>query len=484
MKELRHTQAYSPPGRLDWPTDVERLSNGNTLITDAGYWSGQGSEIIEVDHLGNIVWRYDTGLRFAHSAKLMPNGNILITDTSNNRIIEVDRNGQLIFSSDEWSGGSGILSDGSKLSYPNDAHFMPSGSFVITDRNNNRVVEADRKGKIIKQFKNLKHPHNGEFLPNGNLIFANSDANLVQEVDLTGKIVWSYGDSPLESLNWPRDADRLSNGNTLITDSKNHRVIEVTPENEIVWTYQMDRQGHLYEADRLPNGNTLIAVQQRFQVIEVDPAGNIVWSFKNYYRPEPLYSELKNPDFEQEAFPGANFPACWYPCDLVSEGGANFVWDSQTSHSGNHSIGVEYTNPGAVWWQQIVQVKPEKNYRISGYVKTEALDGFSQIQLSFLDEEGCSLHSIRQLPGGKQFQGTNDWTKDVFECRSHQEATALEIRLMVVGKGKVWFDEFALEAIAGQDIKKDAETKDKVEAEKESSDDRIKKRLEQLGYLG
>jgi hypothetical protein len=484
MNELRNTQAYSPPGRLDWPTDVERLSNGNTLITDAGYWSGQGSEIIEVDLLGSIVWRYDTGLRFAHSAKLMPNGNILITDTSNNRIIEVNRNGQLIFSSDEWAGGSGSLSDGSKLSYPNDAHFTPSGSFVITDRNNNRVVEADRKGKIIKQFKNLKHPHNGEFLSNGNLLFANSDANLVQEVDLTGKIVWSYGDSPLESLNWPRDADRLSNGNTLITDSKNHRVIEVTSENEIVWAYQMDKHGHLYEADRLSNGNTLISVQQRYKVIEVDPAGNIVWSFKNFYRPESFFSELKNPDFEQEAFPGAKFPAGWYPCDLVSEGGAHFIWDSQTRHSGNHSIGVEYTNPGAVWWQQIVQVKPEQNYRISGYIKTEALDGFSQIQLSFLDEEGCSLHAIRQLPGGKQFQGTNNWTKDVFECRSHQEATAVEIRLMVVGKGKVWFDEFALEAIVGQEIMKDADSKDNGEDEKESSDDRIKKRLEQLGYLG
>jgi outer membrane protein assembly factor BamB len=484
MNELRNTQAYSPPGRLDWPTDVERLPNGNTLITDAGYWSGQGSEIIEVDHLGNIVWRYDTGLRFAHSAKLMPNGNILITDTSNNRIIEINRYGQLIFSSDEWSGGSGNLSDGSRLSYPNDAHFMSSGNFVITDRNNNRVVEADRKGKIIKQFKNLKHPHNGEFLSNGNLLFANSDANLVQEVDLTGKIVWSYGNSPLESLNWPRDADRLSNGNTLITDSKNHRVIEVTPENEIVWTYQMDKHGHLYEADRLSNGNTLISVQQRFKVIEVDPAGNIVWSFKNYYRPEPLFSELKNPDFEQEAFPGANSPADWYPCDLVSEGGANFIWDSQIRHSGNHSIGIEYTNPGAVWWQQIVQVKPEQNYRISGYIKTEALDGFSQIQLSFLDEEGCSLHAIRQLPGGKQFQGTNDWTKDVFECRSHQEAKALEIRLMVVGKGKVWFDKFTLEVIAGQEIMKDAVSKDRDEEKKESSDDRIRKRLEQLGYLG
>jgi hypothetical protein len=54
MKELRNTQAYSPPGRLDWPCDVERLPTGNTLITDAGYWSGQGSEILEVSVLCQI----------------------------------------------------------------------------------------------------------------------------------------------------------------------------------------------------------------------------------------------------------------------------------------------------------------------------------------------------------------------------------------------------------------------------------------------
>lgn len=484
MKELRNTQAYSPPGRLDWPTGVERLPNGHTLITDAGYWSGQGSEILEVDLLGNIVWRYEGEVRFAHTAKLLSNGNILIADTSNNRIIEVNRNGQLIFSSEDWSGGSGILSDGSKLSYPNNIHITPSGCFVITDRNNNRVVEADRDGKIIKQFKNLKHPHNGEILPNGNLLFANSDANLVQEIDSSGRVVWSYGDSPSESLYWPRDANRLSNGNTLITDSKNHRVIEVTPENEIVWTYQMAKHGHLYEAHRLPNGNTLISVQQRFQVIEVDPAGNIAWSFRNFCRPEPIPGELRNPDFEQEAFSGANFPADWYTCDLVSEGGANFVWDSQTSHSGDRCIGVEYSNPGAVWWQQIVQVNPDNDYRISGYIKTDELDGFCQIQLSFLDEEGCSLHTIRELPGGKQFQGTNDWVKDIFVCRSHPKATAVEIRLMVAGKGKVWFDDLYLEKIASEEIKKDVEIEEKSDVKEGAEEEKIKKRMEQLGYLG
>ena len=156
-----------------------------------------------------------------------------------------------------------------------------------------------------------------------------------------------------------------------------------------------------------PTGNTLIAVQQRYTVIEVDPAGNIVWSFRNFYRPEPVYSEIKNPDFEQEAFPGAGIPAYWYPCDMVSEGGANFIWDSQTSHSGEHSIGVDYINPGAVWWQQIVQVKPETNYRISAHIKTESLDGFHPNSTFFSGRRGvfvtCNSTIARRkaIPGNK-----------------------------------------------------------------------------------
>jgi len=483
MDDLRNGQAYSPPGRLDWPADVERLPNGNTLITDAGYWSGQGSEILEVDLLGNIVWKYDKDLRFAHSAKLLPNGNILVTDTSNNRIIEINREDRIVFSSQDWDNGSGKLSDGSRLFYPNDAHFTPSGTFVITDRNNDRVIEVDRNGKILRQFGELKHPHNGEILPNGNLLFANSDANVVQEIDPTGKIVWSYGDKPSESLNWPRDADRLPNGDTLITDSKNHRVLEVNAQREIVWMYQMEKRGHLYEADRLPNGNTLISAQQRFQVFEVDWSGNIVWSFRNFYRPEPLPRTLKNPDFEIEAYPGAGCPADWYPCDLVSEGGANFDWDSQVYHSGNHSISITYTNPGAVWWQQIVQIQANKLYQISGYIKTDELDGYCQIQLSFLDEEGCSLHNIRELPGGTQFEGTNDWTPDTFEYHAPTQARAVEIRLLVTGQGKIWFDDISLIEVSdeGQEISSQEKEKSNIPKDKKEA---IKKRLAQLGYMG
>lgn len=55
---------------------------------------------------------------------------------------------------------------------------------------------------------------------------------------------------------------------------------------------------------------------------------------------------------------------------------------------------------------------------------------------------------------------------------------------MVAGKGKVWFDDFYLEEITGEEIKTEVETEEKSDSKKDTEEEKIKKRLEQLGYLG
>jgi hypothetical protein len=273
---------YSPPGMLDWPCGVERLSNGNTLITDGGYWSGKGSEILEVNPLGQIVWQFSGGLLFAHSAKELENGNILISDTGKNRVLETDRGGNVVWSSETWGGGKGKLSDGSHLSYPNDAEETTEGTILISDRNNDRLVEVDREGKIVWLYDKLKHCHGADRLRNANTMVASSDENKVYEIDPSSKIVWSYGDGSPEMLNWPRDADRLEK----------------------------------------------ISLQQRRQVIEVDHSGSIVWSFRNYIQGH-IKEHLKNPDFEEKSHLDPENPAHWTPCPLLSEAEpSKFIWDA------------------------------------------------------------------------------------------------------------------------------------------------------------
>ena len=107
--------ALQPP-TLHNPHDVDRLPNGHTLITDGGYpaggtqSSGSDSRVLEVDAAGNIIWSFANGLDFAHSAQRLPNGNVLISDTGNDRVIEANPAGDIT-----WNSDNVVLSDGSTL---------------------------------------------------------------------------------------------------------------------------------------------------------------------------------------------------------------------------------------------------------------------------------------------------------------------------------------------------------------------------------
>jgi DNA-binding beta-propeller fold protein YncE len=86
---------------VNFPTHVQRLANGNTLITDAG-----NSRILEINPQGNLVWMVglqrpmagdDKGLRNPNSAIRLSNGNTLIADTGNNRVVEVDTKSNVVW---------------------------------------------------------------------------------------------------------------------------------------------------------------------------------------------------------------------------------------------------------------------------------------------------------------------------------------------------------------------------------------------------
>ncbi len=426
----------SEPGMLDFPCDVERLPNGNTLVADAGDESGGGSEILEVDPAGQIVWRYGEGLVFAHSCKRSRNGNTLITDTTNNRVIEVDPSGRLVFSSDDCGGGTGRLSDGSHLEYPNDAHRMPNGALLITDRNNNRVVLVSRKGRVLWTYNQVRHPHNADPLPNGNILIADSDGNAIIEVDRNGRRVWEYRNDA-DPLSWPRDADRLPNGNTLITDSKNARVMELTPGGEIVWQYKVPYLANFYDADALANGNILIADQQHRQILEIDRLGNVIWQFRNLRMAPPVAEErLANGDFSERDKRG--LPQYWREYRKTSEGGGRILWLDDAGAV--PAPGVEFDRAGAYCLYQVVGVRAGRTYRLTGQVRTEIEDGAAVafLQLAWLDAWGGLVLDVTRAPTGTMFTSSADWTQERFDARAPETATAVEVRLLISGRGRAW----------------------------------------------
>ncbi len=425
------------PGNVEMPLAVERLPNGNTLIADAGDEAGFGSEIVEVDPVGNIIWNYNEGLRFAHSGRRMRNGNILITDTTNDRLLEVTQDKTIVMNSDDWGKGSGKLSDGSHLHYPNEAFELEDGTFLVTDRNNDRCIQVDSGGHVLWSFdRELHHPHNANPLPNENILVSDSDGNRVLEITRKKEIIWSYGDGSTETLWWPRSAIRLENGNTLVTDSKNHRIVEVTAERDTAWKFQTEHVDKFYITHATREGTFLIACTDgHHQVIEVDRAGNIVWLFRNYRRPAPIYARLMNGFFKGIGADG--IPDHWVLATRLSEGGGKLIWDK--NNKPRPCPGLEFERPGALFLQQDIAVEPGATYRVGAEIKTVDVKDTACVHMDFFDAHGGSLyHVITEMPSGTLFTGTTEWTHDMFEGEAPSRATFVEVRLYINDSGTVF----------------------------------------------
>jgi hypothetical protein len=192
-------------------------------------------------------------------------GFTLIADYSDNRIVEVDDQGRIVFVIEDVFGAW-------------DAECLDSGNLLITEFSVSRVQEVNRKGETIWQFEDLKNPYDADRLPNGNTLIADTFASRVIEVNQAGKIVWSYSKDIR-----PFDCDRLANGNTLIADVLKDRVLEVSPTGEIVWEGKGLPNAH--DADRLPNGNTLVTLRNKGTVMEIDRDGKIVFELSGLSSP-------------------------------------------------------------------------------------------------------------------------------------------------------------------------------------------------------
>lgn len=138
------------------PFTAFRLPDGNTLIAD-----NQACRVIEVSSAGEIVWQYghtgeraiDNGYRPGYLdwpkwATRLANGNTLIADDEGHRVVEVARDGALVWSYGEpGAAGSGP----GQLSNPVCAERLADGSTLITDSGNNRALTVAPDGTIVSE---------------------------------------------------------------------------------------------------------------------------------------------------------------------------------------------------------------------------------------------------------------------------------------------------------------------------------------------
>src|SRR6266446_1564341 len=239
------------------------------------------------------------------SGKFNQPGNILITDQFNNRVIEIDPNGNIVW---QFGNGPGDTSANAIVG-TNDAERVgnltlmsgtgiPAGATRNCKKSgcvDNRVLLVDRGGNIVWQYgedgvvgngpNQLNNPNAAELLANGHILISDENNNRAIEVTHTtpSRIIAVY--TAHGTVSGVAFASRLANGHTLLTDSNNGRIVEVDARDNLVWEYFTNtRPGSNpsplpTRAVRLDNGNTLISDQFNDQVIEVTPAKLIVASY-------------------------------------------------------------------------------------------------------------------------------------------------------------------------------------------------------------
>jgi hypothetical protein len=278
---------------------VWRFGNGSSV---AGPHSVVGPN--DAERVGTLTLIAGTGTpAVADPSCPDPNG------CPDNRVVLVNRAGDIV-----WQYGvAGLAGSGpNQLNTPVQATALPDGDVLITDQANERVIEVTMDHRIVWQYgmtgltgagaNQLNNPNSAELLDNGHVLIADENNNRVIEVTRSHRIAWSYG-SPNDTvtLNGAAFASRLPDGHTLITDSNNNRIVEVTHAKAVVFTYVTNtRLGSIGQplptrAVRLANGHTLISDQFNDQVIEIDTRGALVFAQGNIQVDGTGFNELNAP---------------------------------------------------------------------------------------------------------------------------------------------------------------------------------------------
>lgn len=255
-----------------------------------------------VDDAGKVEWLYENKAE-AHDLHLLPNGNILLP-VSRTKIVEVTPDKKIAWSYEakQKSGYKG----------PIEIHAfqpLPDGRVMVAESGNKRLVEVDKDGKIAFEMElTVEHPHPHRDtrlvrrLEHGGYLVCHEGDGKIREYDRSGKVLWTYemelGGRPRSDGHGPEghglevySAIRLKNGNTLIGGGNNNRVLEVDKDGKIVWKLdQKELPGvtlaWVTTVTALPNGNIIVgnchAGPGQPQLIEITRDKQVVWKFMDF----------------------------------------------------------------------------------------------------------------------------------------------------------------------------------------------------------
>lgn len=218
---------------LFWPRAARLTSGGSVVIAD-----GRNSRVLEVSmdgqvihELREILWNGQRiSLKDPHDVRLMEPTGVLVVDSSLDLVFE-----------SAWDGTTNwvIGLDGVGLNDPHSAQHTPDGQVIISDSGNHRILFVNpdtgqyselntvKNGKVITRFD---YPRYAEMSDDGTLVVVDSGNNRVILCGRNGEMydeIDHINNSPFPSFEYPRWAHILGEKEVLVTDHFHHRIVHL-----------------------------------------------------------------------------------------------------------------------------------------------------------------------------------------------------------------------------------------------------------------
>jgi hypothetical protein len=170
-------------GNLKWeksvggnPLSAQRLPNGHTFVVTL-------QRLIEFDRNGKEVFSFQSpNGELIYRARKVRNGDVVYV-TSGGNLGRIDGVTRKI---------TKTIHVGNVGSQFGSIDVLPNGNVLVPLYTNNRVLEFDPNGKIVWQAGNVQLPSSVQRLPNGNTLIGSLSTRRVVEVNRDGAEVWSW----------------------------------------------------------------------------------------------------------------------------------------------------------------------------------------------------------------------------------------------------------------------------------------------------
>jgi hypothetical protein len=246
--------------KVNWETlRSDEQSLGLTLIVENQRPDG-GSRIYETNAAGQVRWQIK--INNPIDAQWLPGGRLLVGDSRDSLIYEMDTRGHI-----GWK-HAGIS--------PTSIQRLANGNTVASTYQS--IIEFTREGKTVFTYATQGHTYHARKLPDGHYIWIDACGEIA-EVDSDGKLIAKARVGV--GLAWG-SIERLRNGHYLVALGGVGKVQEVDMTGKVYWEKPVSNPNR---AVRLANGNILVASHGESTVYEFDLHGNERWKAPCVGRP-------------------------------------------------------------------------------------------------------------------------------------------------------------------------------------------------------